>query len=76
MMGGVGRGGFAFSREFVFAQAGASFLGLATQVAGVGAKQLLLDLAPRLDVMPAGARGAAETPELEFEEVPRRGTRA
>ena len=58
------------------AQAGAPLLGLATQVKGVGAEQLLLDLAAGLDVVGAGARGAAEAPELEFEEVARRGTGA
>ena len=65
-----------FPREFLFAQADASFLGFATQVAGVGTEQRRLDLAPCLDVMGAAARGAAEAPELEFEETARCGTGA
>ena len=76
MLGCEGRGGVPYPREFLFAPADASFLGLATQMAGVGAEQLRLDLAPCLDVMGAGARRAAEAPELQFEEVARRGTGA
>ena len=77
MLGREGRGGgFAFSRKFVLAQAFASFLGLTAQVAGVSAEQLLLDLAPRLDVVRARAGRTAEAPELQFEEVARRGTGA
>ena len=76
MMGGVGRGGFAFSREFVFAQLGASFLDLAAQVAGVGAEQLLLDLPTGVDVVRARGGWAAGAPELQLEEVARRGTGA
>jgi len=37
-VGHEARDGFAFSREFVLSQAGTSFLGLATQVKGVGAE--------------------------------------
>ena len=68
--------GVAFPHSLVLAQSGAALLDLATQMTGVRAKQRVLDLAPGVDVVGAGAGRAAYAPELQFEEVARRGTRA
>jgi len=75
MSGCQGRA-LAFPREFLGAQAIPAFLGLATQMKDVSAKQRVLDLAPGVDVVGAGAGRAAYAPELQFEEVARRGTGA
>ena len=70
-------GGGAFAREFLVAQPGAAFLGLATQVSRVGAQQRLFDLAAFDDVRVSGTASPASVACVEVDFEPERsGTRA
>jgi len=67
-------GTLGFAREQK--QPAASSSGELAHDGGLFAQQRPLDLTPVVDVVRAGVRGAAVTPELELEEIAWRGVRA